>query len=211
MAGFNDIYFSYTYYYGNGDHYTGYGYGDSSLGYYSGQYKYTDEYGYSNYNETYNNGYYYIDYVYNYGYDQGFGIGESNIYLTNYTDWGYDYDGLGTASFTTTYNVSSYEGYSGLGSEYGYAYNSSYNNSDAYVSNYYSADLSGANNNDIYFSYTYYYGNGDHYTGYGYGRMPKFMLHWRENDGTLKRQALLCQCSVVQGHENSCFSCTGMN
>jgi len=95
-----------------------------TIGYYSGQYKYTDEYGYSNYNETYNNGYYYIDYVYNYGYDQGFGIGESNIYLTNYTDWGYDYDGLGTASFTTTYNVSSYEGYSGLGSEYGYAYNS---------------------------------------------------------------------------------------
>jgi hypothetical protein len=37
MAG-NDIYFSYTYDYGNGDFYQGYGYGDSSLGYYSGQY-----------------------------------------------------------------------------------------------------------------------------------------------------------------------------
>jgi len=140
MAG-NDIYFSYTYNYGNGDSYTGYGYGDSSLGYYSGQYKYTDEYGYYNYNETYNYGYYYINSVYNYGYDLGYSGSNTNIYVSSYYDGGGDYDGVGSPSYSTTYNIYSYGGYSGLGSEYGYAYNSSYSNSDAYFSNYYSADL----------------------------------------------------------------------
>ncbi|UZO76894.1 hypothetical protein M8120_02240 [Microcystis aeruginosa str. Chao 1910] len=165
-GGGNDIYFSYTYYYGNGDFYQGYGYGDNSLGYYSGQYKYTDEYGYYNYNETYNYGYYYIDYVYDYGYDLGYSGSNTNIYVSSYYDGGGDYDGVGTPSYTYAY-VSSGVGYYGLGSEYGYAYNSDYSNSDSYFDNYYSADTGGGN--DIYFSYTYYYGNGDFYQGYGYG------------------------------------------
>ncbi len=43
------------------------------------------------------------------------------------------------------------------------------------------------------------------------GRMPKLMTHQRENVGMLKRQALLCRCSVVQGHENYHFSWASLN
>jgi len=138
-GGGNDINFSYTYYYGNGDYYQGYGYGDSSLDYYSGQlltgyYNETTAY-------TYNHGYYSIDSVYDYGYDLGYSGSNTDIYVSSYHDGSRDYDGVGSPSYSTTYNIYSYGGYSGLGSEYGYAYNSSYNNSDAYFSNYYSADL----------------------------------------------------------------------
>ena len=134
MAG-NDIYFSYTYDYGNGDSYTGYGYGDSSLGYYSGQYLYYYP------NETSDYGSYSIDYVYDYGYDLGYSGNNTYIYVNSYYDGGGDYDGVDSPSYNYASYVSSGVGYSGLGSEYGYAYNSSYNNSDAYFSNYYSADL----------------------------------------------------------------------
>ena len=134
-GGGNDIYFTYTYSYGNGDSYTGYGYGDSSLGYYGGQYLYYYP------NETSDYGYYYIDYVYDYGYDLGYSGSNTAIYVSSYYDGGDDYDGVDSPSYDYAYYVSSGVGYSGLGSEYGYAYNSSYNNSDTLFSNYYSADL----------------------------------------------------------------------
>ncbi len=44
----------------------------------------------------------------------------------------------------------------------------------------------------------------------GSSEAPKLMSCQRENVA-LKQQASLCQCSVVQGHENSCFSWAGMN
>ncbi|MFM7674034.1 MAG: hypothetical protein ACKO5F_00215, partial [Synechococcus sp.] len=90
---------------------------------------------------------------------------QDEVYITSYFDGGYDYDGLSTPSFGTAYSAEGI-GYLGLGSETGYAYNSGYNNSDSYVSNYFSADLSSSY--DSYYSYTYYYGNGDSYSGYGY-------------------------------------------
>nr|NCR74933.1 hypothetical protein [Microcystis aeruginosa K13-06] len=93
MAG-NDIYFSYTYDYGNGDFYQGYGYGDSSLGYYnSGQYLYYYP------NETSDYGYYSIDSVYDYGYDTGYSGSNTNIYVSSYYDGGGDYDGVDSPSY----------------------------------------------------------------------------------------------------------------
>ncbi|WP_153016629.1 beta strand repeat-containing protein, partial [Cylindrospermopsis raciborskii] len=68
------------------------------------------------------------------------------------------------------------EGYSGLGSESGYAYDYQYSSPDNYFSNYYEADLGNSSRVDLYY-FTYYYNDnpattnvieGDYYQGYGY-------------------------------------------
>ena len=142
-----DEYYTYTYTYNNGDFYTGYGYADVSDGYYPGYYSYT-------YNETGNSGYYYINSTFEYSFDYGY---QDLTYVSDY----YDAESGNYASY-----VSGYTGYSGLGSEYGYAYNSTSSNSDSYFGQgYYEADLG---NPDEYYTYTYTYNNGDFYTGYGY-------------------------------------------
>ena len=71
-----DVGYTYTYYYGNGDNYSGYGYADAYQGYSAGQIIYK-------YNETGNWGYYYISSTTNYGYDYGL---EGQVYISNYYD-----------------------------------------------------------------------------------------------------------------------------
>ena len=83
-----------------------------------------------------------------------------------YVDSYYDGDsGYGKAYYSYGY------GYSGLGSESGYAYNSNYTGSDSYFSKYYEADLKSSLEK---FEFTYYFGNGDYYTGYGYAAADKY-------------------------------------
>ncbi len=139
--------YNFTYYYGNGDLYSGYVYemeGTYTVGQELGGYT----------NETGNSGYYKID-----------SIGETTLdsslnrrtYLTSYYD--------GDTGFGTTSNVYNYGGYDGLGSEYGYAYDSNYFSADPYFRNDNEADLTSHN---VYFEFTYYYGDGDYYSGAGY-------------------------------------------
>ncbi len=138
--------FSFTYIYGNGDSYSGYGFTDTGT-YYAGQLL---GYGNSDYNnQTGYDGYYYIS-----------GVASSSngtadfVYVNAYYDADSGYGNAYLASGSTT---------SGLGSESGYAYNSSYSNNKSRFSNYYEADLY----TDLYY-FTYIYGNGDSYSGYGY-------------------------------------------
>ncbi|MFN9636783.1 MAG: hypothetical protein ACK55D_08735, partial [Synechococcaceae cyanobacterium] len=151
----SDQLFSFTYYYGNGDFYSGYGYAAANT-YISGQ-------SFSGpYNETYNYGKYYISSVTDLGYES---YSDGYITVDTYYDAATDYDGVGVGGYGTAHYGYGY-GYSGLGSESGFAYNSSYTNADSYFSNYYSADL--IQPSDQFFYFTYYYGNGDSYNGYGY-------------------------------------------
>ena len=135
--------YNFTYSYGNGDSYSGYGY--AAVGTYTaGQVLggIANEIGYA--------GQYTIDFVENTnaGYN-------GYVYVTSYTD--------GDTGYGTTTNLYNYGGYSGLGSEYGYAYDANGYSSDSYFSQYYEADIQ----NQL-FNYTYTYGNGDSYSGYGY-------------------------------------------
>jgi hypothetical protein len=117
--------FNYTYYYGNGDSYSGYGYAavgtynaGQTIGYYG--------------NETGIDGYYFIDSVELGNTSTGY---NGYVYITSYTDGDTSY------AYGTTTNLSAYTGYSGLGSEYGYAYTAEGTSYDSYFSNYYEADL----------------------------------------------------------------------
>ena len=93
------------------------------------------------------------------------GLGNTNagyngyVYLTSYTD--------ADTGFGETTNIWKEwwggNGSSGLGSEYGYAYDANGNSSDAFFSNYYEADIL-----NQYYTFTYTYGNGDSYSGHGY-------------------------------------------
>ncbi|WP_290601674.1 choice-of-anchor L domain-containing protein, partial [Anabaena sp. AL93] len=140
--------YNFTYTYGNGDSYSGYGYAAQGT-YTVGQV--LD--GYTN--ETGNPGYYTIDSVDNAG------TGNSNyVYVTSYTD--------GDTGYGTTNSISS-EGYSGLGSEYGYAYNSA--GGGDYFSNSNEADLLHQQ-----YTFTYTYGNGDSYSGYGYAAQGTYTV-----------------------------------
>jgi hypothetical protein len=109
--------YSFTYYYGNGDSYSGYGYALTGT-YYQGQNVglYPNETGYD--------GYYTIDSVYS-GYDSSV---EGQVYVDSY------YDG---DTSLTNYSTSGY-GYSGLGSESGTVYGEYTNDS---FSNYNEADI----------------------------------------------------------------------
>jgi hypothetical protein len=146
--------YNFTYNYGNGDFYTGYVYALEGT-YAAGQVLE----GY--YNETGNYGSYTIDSVSAGTADSSY---NNQIYVTSYYDGdtGYGYADL----------LDSYTGYSGLGSEQGYAYDSNWNSSDSYFSNYYEADILG---NQL-FNYTYYYGNGDSYSGYGYAAVDTYAV-----------------------------------
>jgi hypothetical protein len=141
--------YNFTYYYGNGDSYSGYGY--AAVGTYTvGQ----ELGGYAN--ETGNLGYYRIDSI----------VAETTldssynnlVYVTSYTDAD---TGFGTT--TNLYNYGNPATYSGLGNEASYAYDTNGNGSDAYFTNYYEADIL-----NQYYTFTYTYGNGDSYSGYGY-------------------------------------------
>ncbi|NLQ04564.1 Ig-like domain-containing protein, partial [Cylindrospermopsis raciborskii] len=149
--------YNFTYSYGNGDSYSGYVYeleGTYSIGRLPGNFV----------NETNlvtATGFYTID-----------SLGETTresslnklVYLTSYTD--------GDTGFGSTTNIlpqpNTVSGYSGLGSESGFAYDSRFRSADPRFSNYFEADLI---SNNIYFEFTYYYGenaNSDYYKGYGY-------------------------------------------
>lgn len=140
--------FGFTYYYGNGDYYSGIGIAD--IGAYStGQYiGYAD----GNINETGYDGFYYISAVYNGGSSDPAG----SVFVESY----YDGDtGYGSAALVSA------SGSAGLGSEYGYVYNSDYSRYNDFGNGYYEADLNVST--DLYY-FTYNYGNGDSYSGYGY-------------------------------------------
>jgi hypothetical protein len=143
-------YYTFTYYYGNGDSYSGYGFADAGT-YSPYSYVYSTAADPDFYNETFNYGYYYISDTYEYGYDLGSSY-QGLVYVTSYYDGGSDYDGYGSPSYGSAYSAyGSTNG--GLGSESGYAYNSSYSNSDSYISTYSSADLA---TGDQYFNYATY-------------------------------------------------------
>lgn len=147
-----DILYTYTHYYGNGDYFAGSGIADSIDNYYTGL---TID---SGYNETGNYGYFYISSVFDYGVDYGLA---DEVYITSYYD--------GDASYSDAYDITTYGPYYGLlntTAPYGYAYNSNYSNIDNFFSTYYEADLP-VTNTDVIYDYTYYYGNGDYFTGSG--------------------------------------------
>ena len=148
----------FTYSYGNGDNYSGYGYALAGT-YAAGQVLggYTNETGYD--------GSYTIDYVSS-GYDSSY---DGQVYVTSYYD--------GDTGYGLTTNIvdgaGSYDqwfdgihGYSGLGSEYAHAYdaNGGYSFDVSFGGGYYEADILGSQ----LYNFTYYYGNGDNYSGYGY-------------------------------------------
>ncbi|MFM6137320.1 MAG: cadherin repeat domain-containing protein, partial [Sphaerospermopsis kisseleviana] len=116
--------YNFTYYYGNGDSYSGYGY--AAVGTYTvGQ----ELGGYAN--ETGNLGYYRIDSIV-----AGTTLDSSYnnlVYVTSYTD--------ADTGFGTTTNIYSGVGYYGLGSESGYAFNATPWTGDYYFSSYSEADL----------------------------------------------------------------------
>ncbi|MFM6004264.1 MAG: hypothetical protein ACKPA7_11950, partial [Sphaerospermopsis kisseleviana] len=116
-------YYTFTYTYGNGDSYSGHGYALAGT-YAAGQ----TLVGYSN--ETGSPGYYTINSV-----EAGTTSASENnrVYVTSYTD--------GDTLYGKTTNLYSYGGSSGLGSEYGYAYTSSWSSYDSLFSNYWEADL----------------------------------------------------------------------
>ncbi|WP_303864486.1 cadherin domain-containing protein [Cylindrospermopsis raciborskii] len=149
--------YNFTYSYGNGDSYSGYVYeleGTYSVGRLSGNFS----------NETNlatPTGFYTIDSLGETTTDSSF---NKRVYLTRYTD-----SDTGFGSTTNLWPPSnSVSSYSGLGSEYGYAYDSNFFSADPYFTNYFEADLI---SNNVYFEFTYYYGasaNSDYYKGYGY-------------------------------------------
>ncbi|WP_053538080.1 Calx-beta domain-containing protein [Anabaena sp. WA102] len=140
--------YNFTYNYGNGDSYTGYVYAVDGT-YAAGQ-------TIGGYNETGYPGQYTIDSITPTALDSSY---NNRVYVTSYTD--------GDTGYGTTTNVSrdwqGVNGYGGLGSEGGNAYDVNGNSSDPYFSQYYEADIQ----NQL-FNYTYTYGNGDSYSGYGY-------------------------------------------
>ncbi|WP_240866914.1 Ig-like domain-containing protein, partial [Cylindrospermopsis raciborskii] len=147
--------YNFTYRYGNGDSYSGYVY--APVGTYTQGQNIPD----SNTNETGQTGSYTID---------SFGEITTNIsfnnlvYLTSYND--------ADTGFGPTTNIwppqGTVSGFSGLGSEYGFAYDPNFFSSDPYFSNFFEADI---RSNNVFFEFTYYYGedtNNDYYKGYGY-------------------------------------------
>ena len=150
---FIDVAYFYVYVYGNGDLYYGQVYDDGTYGYFEGQ-VIASPYGV---NETGSSaGYYYIYDSESLGFDSPYtGYVNTSAYFD--ADTGY-----GSATF-----VAEGWGSTGLGSEYGYAYNSSYSNSDSLFGyGYWEADL--AQKTDSLYSYAYVYGNGDVYYGQVY-------------------------------------------
>ncbi|MCX5984418.1 MAG: dockerin type I domain-containing protein [Nostocales cyanobacterium LacPavin_0920_SED1_MAG_38_18] len=144
--------YNFTYNYGNGDSYTGYVY--AVEGTYTAGQTIGDIY-----NETGNYGYYTIDSIASTTLDSSY---NNHVYVTSYNDVD---TGFGAAGY-----LNSGTGYSGLGSEYGYAYDANVNSADSYFSQYSEADILG---NQKY-NFTYSYGNGDSYSGYGYAAVGTY-------------------------------------
>ncbi|WP_177169546.1 choice-of-anchor L domain-containing protein [Cylindrospermopsis raciborskii] len=144
--------YTFTYFYGNGDSYSGYGFaqlGTHGVG--KLPYNYDNETGTQK-------GYYFIDSVE----DSETGT-DGYVYITSYTD--------ADTGFGETTNIWYGGGYSGLGSEYGYAYNSDGNTFDPYFNSYYEADIIGQE-----YTFTYFYGNGDNYSGYGFAPLGTYTV-----------------------------------
>ncbi|WP_200959875.1 choice-of-anchor L domain-containing protein, partial [Cylindrospermopsis sp. CR12] len=142
--------YTFTYFYGNGDSYSGYGFaqlGTHGVG--KLPYNYDNETGTQK-------GYYVIDSVE----DSETGT-DGYVYITSYTD--------ADTGFGETTNIWYGGGYSGLGSEYGYAYNSDGSASDPYFTQYYEADIIRQK-----YTFTYFYGNGDNYSGYGFAPLGTY-------------------------------------
>ncbi|WP_161808608.1 hypothetical protein, partial [Cylindrospermopsis sp. CR12] len=87
------------------------------------------------------------------------------VRVTSYTD--------ADTGFGETTNIQYYlvdgGGYSGLGSEYGYANDG--NGFDPYFTQYYEADIIGQQ-----YTFTYFYGNGDNYSGYGFAPLGTYTV-----------------------------------
>jgi hypothetical protein len=102
-----DLYYTFTYHYGNGDSYNGFGLTNASDGYYPGQIISSPEA-----NETGNIGYYEIISTHNYGYDTGYT--EGAVHVVSYID------GESSNEPHLTYNFTNFNlaaGNAGLGSE----------------------------------------------------------------------------------------------
>lgn len=161
-----DQQYNYTYYYGNGDFYRGFGYAISGT-YAKGQWLP----GVSN--DTNNPGYYLIDDVQELGYNTF----ENFVWITDYFDAAIDLDGIGIAGNGYASHVTG-EGDDGLGSESGEAFNSDYlPTGDNLISNSSSADI--ALGVDQVFTFTYYYGDGDTYNGYGFANAGTYFAGQR--------------------------------
>ncbi|PNK16505.1 S8 family serine peptidase, partial [Cylindrospermopsis raciborskii] len=156
----------FTYYYGNGDFYQGYGYAVA------GTYTQDQRIDQQSANETGQTGYHIIDYVY----DSTYSYASGYVYVTTY------YDGLNSAG-DSGYGYAHYvwgNGYSGLGSESGYAYDNAYQSTDTSFSTFNEANLVTSNSGDrqLYY-FTYNYGNGDYYQGYGYAAAGTYTVGQR--------------------------------
>lgn len=143
--------FNFTYYYGNGDYYSGDGIADTGT-YYAGQ-VIAD----GIINEVGLDGYYQIGTVVDAvssGRSEPVGSVVVNSYFDADTNHGFSPYAFGSGS-------------AGLTSESGYAYNSDYTYYDLFGNGFSEADLIPGNIGTYLYSFTYYYGNGDAYSGYG--------------------------------------------
>lgn len=162
--------FNFTYYYGNGDYYSGYGIADTGT-YYAGL-----TIGYDGIVDiTGLDGFYYISSVFD-AVSSGYFDPVGSVVVLNTPSTYYDVE---TNSFASS--VSPVNGVAGLGSELGYAYNSTNSNLNSLfggsngVYGSYEADLTPAVSTELY-TFTYYYGNGDAYSGYGYASAGTYSL-----------------------------------
>ena len=165
--------YNFTYYYGNGDYYQGYGYaqdGQYSIG------RLADPSLDSVANELGSDGYYEIDSIQNGTY----GV-EGQVVVTSYYDGA---DGNGEefgGAYGFAYQASGY-GYEGLGSESGYAYDQNYISEDTYFDSFHEANLAAQLVGQQYY-FTYYYGNGDYYQGYGFADANEYTQDQRIDVG----------------------------
>ena len=155
----SQVYF-YTYYYGNGDFYKGYG-GANDSTYLAGQYVGYD----GKVNETGYDGHYYISSVAS---ADIFSSEIGKVYISAYYDSeSKNYIVSNRKDFYISGGYILVEGTSGLGSEQGTTLTN-----DLLGLDYYEADSFAGWNTyepyDAYYTFTYNYSNGDTYQGYGY-------------------------------------------
>ncbi|WP_017296334.1 hypothetical protein [Geminocystis herdmanii] len=141
-------YYEFTYNYGNGDFYSGYGYTSENT--------YTEGQVLDGFiNSTDSSGYYTIDLIDSIDW---YNDSDNSIYITTY----YDNSGFGETNMVNAY------GDNGLGSESGWIYSYNENEENEYFDNSLEVDLDYERYFVQYYEFTYYYGNGDFYSGYGY-------------------------------------------
>lgn len=112
VTGIDQLY-TFTYYYGSGDYYSGFGYASAGT-YYAG-----NSWSYGSLNDTQQQGYYVIDAAYNLG-SETYQNSVVNVFL--YYDASTDADAIGTGGYGNAGYIIEGFGYSGLGSETGSAY-----------------------------------------------------------------------------------------